>query len=85
MEWHWAYTAIFNEHRNLVFMQKLLNCICSEGFLGARFTGSTKFEHLSWTYHVFSDLEIIVMGNGYGVLRAFLLEPVDLTSRDIHV
>jgi len=34
----------------LIFMQKLRNCVCSEGFLDARFTGSTtstKFEHLS--------------------------------------
>jgi len=69
----------------LVFLKKLLNCIRSEGFLGARFTGSTKFEHLSWTYHVFSDLKIIVMGNGYAVLKALLLEPVDLNSRDVHV
>jgi len=45
MEWHRVYTAIFKDHRNLIFMQKLLNCIRSEGFLGARFTGSTKFEH----------------------------------------
>ena len=58
-------------------MQKLLNCVRSEGFLDARFTGSTKFEHLSWAYHIFNDLEIIVMSNGYDVLRASLLEPVD--------
>jgi len=56
-------------------MQKLLNCMHSEGFLGARFAASTKSEHLSWTYRVFNDLKIIVMGNGYDVLRAFLLEP----------
>jgi len=55
-------------------MQKLLNCVCSEDFLGARFTGSTNFEHLSWTYQVFNDLKIIIMGNGYDVLRAFLWE-----------
>jgi len=60
-------------------MQKLLDCVCSDGFLGARFTCSTnlKFEHLSWTYHVLNDLKIIIMGNGYDVLRAFLLEPVN--------
>ena len=72
-----GYTAMFKEHRNLIFMQKLLNCIRSEGFLGARFAGSTKFEHLSWTYHVFNNLKIIVVGNGYDVLRAFLLEPAN--------
>ena len=33
------------------------------------------FEHLSWTYHVFNDLKIIVVGNGYDVLMAFLVEP----------
>jgi len=65
-----------NEHRNLIFMQKLLNCIRSEGFLlGARLTGSIKTKHLAWAYHVFNDREIIVMGNGCDVLRAFLLEP----------
>jgi len=77
MEWHWVYTAIFKDHRNLIFMQKLFNCIRSEGFLGARFTGNTMFEHLSWTYQVFNDLEIIIMGNGYDVLGAFLLEPAN--------
>jgi len=55
-------------------MQKLLNCVRSEGILGARFTGSTKFKHLSWTYHVFNDPKIVVMGNGYDVLRTFRLE-----------
>ena len=55
-------------------MQKLLNCVRSEGFLGAQFTGSAKFEHLSWAYHIFNDLEIIVMGNGYDVLGAFLVK-----------
>jgi len=58
-------------------MQKLLNCIRSKRFLGARFTGSTEFEHLSWTYQVFNDLKIIIMGNGYDVLGAFLLEPAN--------
>jgi len=78
MEWHRVYTAIFKDHRNLIFIQKLLNCVRSEGFLvGTRFTGSTKFEHLSWTYYVFDDLKIIVMGNGNDVLRAFLLEPAN--------
>jgi hypothetical protein len=28
----------------------------------------------SWTYHVLNELKIIVMGNGYGVLRTLLLE-----------
>ena len=56
-------------------MQKLFNCLRSEGFLGARFTDDTKIKHLSWTYHVFHDPKVIVMGNGYDVFRAFLLEP----------
>jgi len=72
MEWHRVYTAIFKDHRDLIFMQKLLDCIRSKGFLGARFTGSTEFEHLSWTYQVFNDLKIIIMGNSYDVLGAFL-------------
>jgi len=58
-------------------MQKLLDCVCSEGFLGARFPCSTKFEYLSWTYQVFNDLKIIIMGNGYDILRAFLVEPAN--------
>ena len=60
-------------------MQKLLNCVHSEGFLDTPFTGSTEFKHLSWTYHVSNDPEIIVMGNCYDILRAFLLEPVRST------
>ena len=56
-------------------MQELFNRVRSEGILGARFTRSTKFKHLSSTYHVFNDPKIIVMGNGYDVLRAFLFEP----------
>ena len=75
MEWHRAYTAAINEHRNLIFMQKLLNCIRSEGILRARFTGSTKFKHLSWTYHVFIDLKVFVVSNGCDIRRAFLSEP----------
>jgi hypothetical protein len=75
MEWHGIYTAIFKEHRSLIFTQKLLNCVRSDGFLGTRFTGSIKFKHLSWTYHIFNDPKVIVMGNGYDVLGAFLLEP----------
>ena len=58
-------------------MQKQLNCVRSERFLDGCFTGSTKFKHLSWTYYVFNDLKIIVMGNGRDILRAFLLEPVN--------
>ena len=57
-------------------MQKLRNCVRSEGFLGARFTGSTKYNHFSWAYYVSNDPKIIVMGNGHDVLRAFLLEPL---------
>ena len=77
MEWCTVYTATINEHRILILTQKLLNCVRSEDFLGAYFTRSTKFKHLifSWAYHVFKGLEVIVMGNGYDVLRAFLLEP----------
>ena len=73
--WNRIYTATFKEHRNLIFMQKLLNCVRGEDSLGTRFTGGTKFEHLPGTYYVFNDLKIIVMGNCYDVLRAFLLEP----------
>ena len=73
MEWRRAYTAMIDEHRNLIFTQKLLNCIRSEGILRARFTGSTMFKHLFWTYHVFNDLKVFVM-SGCDILRAFLLE-----------
>jgi len=65
-----------NVHRNLIFMQKLLNCVRSDGILGARFTSGTKFKHLSLTHHVFNDLKIIIMGNGHGVFRAFLSNPL---------
>jgi len=63
-----------NEHRNLIFMQKLLNCVRSDRILAARFIGSTKFKHSSSTHHVFNDPKIIVMGNGHGVFGAFLFE-----------
>ena len=53
-------------------MQKLLNSISSDGFLDAHVIGGTK--HLSRTYHVFNKLKIVIMGNCYGVLGAFLLE-----------
>jgi len=54
-------------------MQKPLNSTSSEGFLDAHVIGCTK--HLSPTHHVFDQLKIVIMGNCYGVLRAFLLEP----------
>ena len=54
-------------------MQKLLNSISSEVFLDVHVIGGTKY--LSRTYHVFNQLKVIIMGNCYGALWAFLLEP----------
>jgi hypothetical protein len=36
-------------------------------------------ERLSWnrTHHVFNELKIVIMGNGYGAIGAFLLDPTE--------
>jgi hypothetical protein len=59
-------------------MQKVLYCIRSKNFLWAHYYwySGIKSKVLSWirTHHIFNELKIIVMGNGYGTLRAFLLD-----------
>ena len=69
------HTAIFNEHKVLFFTQKLLYCIRAEGFLGTRVTVGIRSNILSWTYHVFNKLKVVIMSDGYRRLRAFLFEP----------
>jgi len=75
LEWYRAYTAIFDEHRELFFTQKLLYCIRTEGFLGSRFTVGIRSNILFWTHQVANKLKIIIMSDGYSVFRAFLFEP----------
>ena len=36
----------------------------------------------TWTYHVFDELKVIIMGNGYGVIRTFLFRPVEYIKRE---
>lgn len=31
--------------------------------------------YLTRRYHVFNEREVVIMSDGYGIIRAFLLEP----------
>jgi hypothetical protein len=70
-----TYTAVLNERIHLLAVQKLLYCVRSKRFLNAM--SGDEFQRtvwpIDWTYHPFNCLKIIVMCNGYGVLRAFLI------------
>ena len=65
----------FDEHRELFVTQKQPYCICTEGFLGTRVTFGARSNILFWAHHVVNKLKIVVMSDGYGVLRVFLFEP----------
>jgi len=61
----------------MALKQKLLYCIRSEGFLGVcalllDFVNDPR--SVTRTYYVFDELKVIIMGNDYGFLGAFLLE-----------
>lgn len=37
-------------------------------------TSEINFSMLTWTYYVFNELKVIIMGNGYGILNYGVLD-----------